>query len=60
MTSICVTHDLASAYMISDRLAMIAERRVIAVGPTAELRKSDNPMVQEFLNAMKLDDSRAA
>jgi phospholipid/cholesterol/gamma-HCH transport system ATP-binding protein len=60
VTSICVTHDLASAYMISDRLAMIAEKRVIAVGPTAELRKSDNPTVQQFLNAMKLDSSRAA
>jgi phospholipid/cholesterol/gamma-HCH transport system ATP-binding protein len=60
VTSICVTHDLASAYMISDRLAMIAEKRVIAVGPTAELRQSDNETVQQFLNAMKLDSSRAA
>ncbi len=31
VTSICVTHDLPSAYMISDRLAMIAEKRVIEV-----------------------------
>ena len=34
VTSICVTHDLASAYMVSDRLAMIAEKRVIAIAPT--------------------------
>jgi phospholipid/cholesterol/gamma-HCH transport system ATP-binding protein len=54
VTSICVTHDLASAYMISDRLAMIADRRVIAVGPTDELRRSQNPTVQQFLNAMAL------
>jgi phospholipid/cholesterol/gamma-HCH transport system ATP-binding protein len=60
VTSICVTHDLASAYMISDRLAMIAEQRVIAVAPTAELRKSDNPTVQQFLTAMTLPGSRAA
>jgi phospholipid/cholesterol/gamma-HCH transport system ATP-binding protein len=60
VTSICVTHDLASAYMISDRLAMIADRRVIAIGPTAELRRSENPTVQQFLNAMKLDSTRAA
>ncbi|MFI5306974.1 MAG: ABC transporter ATP-binding protein [Polyangiales bacterium] len=60
VTSICVTHDLASAYMISDRLAMIAERRVIAVGPTAELRKSEDPTVKQFLTAMDLPGSRAA
>jgi phospholipid/cholesterol/gamma-HCH transport system ATP-binding protein len=60
VTSICVTHDLASAYMVSDRLAMIAERRVIAVGPTTELRKSEDPMVKQFLTAMELPGSRAA
>ena len=52
VTSICVTHDLASAFMVSDRLAMIAQKRVIEVGPTAELRRSHNPLVQEFLTAM--------
>jgi phospholipid/cholesterol/gamma-HCH transport system ATP-binding protein len=52
VTSICVTHDLASAFMVSDRLAMIAQRRVIEVGSTAELRRSENPLVQQFLTAM--------
>ncbi len=60
VTSICVTHDLASAYMVSDRLAMIADRRVIAIGPTEELRKSEQPAVQQFLTAMNLPGSRAA
>lgn len=60
ITSVCVTHDLASAYMISDRMAMIAEQHVIAVGPTDELRHSENPLVQEFLNAMTIDRTRAA
>jgi phospholipid/cholesterol/gamma-HCH transport system ATP-binding protein len=60
VTSICVTHDLASAYMISDRLAMIAERRIIAIGPAEELRRSDDPRVKEFLTAMPGVDPRAA
>jgi phospholipid/cholesterol/gamma-HCH transport system ATP-binding protein len=60
VTSICVTHDLASAYMISDRLAMIADRRVIEVAPTEELRRSENPIVQEFLSAMDLDKKTRA
>lgn len=52
ITSIVVTHDLASAFMVSDRMAMIAERHVLAVAPTAELRMSQDPRVQEFLGAM--------
>ena len=60
VTSICVTHDLASAYMVSDRLAMIAERRVIAVAPPDELRRSDDPIVQQFLTAMDPNGTRAA
>jgi phospholipid/cholesterol/gamma-HCH transport system ATP-binding protein len=60
VTSICVTHDLASAYMVSDRLAMIADRRVIAVAPPDELRRSDDPVVQQFLTAMDVKGGRAA
>jgi len=60
VTSICVTHDLASAYMISDRMAMIAERRAIAVGTPDELRKNPDPTVQQFLTAMDPDGTRAA
>jgi phospholipid/cholesterol/gamma-HCH transport system ATP-binding protein len=60
VTSICVTHDLASAYLISDRMAMVAEHRIIAVGTTDELRDSANPTVQQFLTAMTVDGPRAA
>ncbi|MET0390928.1 MAG: ATP-binding cassette domain-containing protein [Polyangiales bacterium] len=51
-TSIVVTHDLASAYMVSDRMAMLAEGRVIAVDKTSRFRRSDNETVREFLTAM--------
>ena len=60
VTSICVTHDLASAYMISDRMAMVADRHIIAVGSPEELRQSSDPSVQQFLNAMTIDGPRAA
>jgi len=60
VTSICVTHDLQSAYMISDRLAMVGDRRIIAVGSPRELRESPDPAVQQFLNAMIVDGPRAA
>jgi phospholipid/cholesterol/gamma-HCH transport system ATP-binding protein len=55
ITSLVVTHDLASAFMVSDRLAMIADRRIIEVGATEAFRKSPNPTVQQFLSAMQLD-----
>jgi len=52
-TSVVVTHDLASAYMVSDRMAMIADGHVIAVDATSRFRRSDNPTVREFLSAME-------
>jgi phospholipid/cholesterol/gamma-HCH transport system ATP-binding protein len=60
VTSICVTHDLASAYMISDRMAMVADRKVIAVGTPDELRRNPDPTVQQFLTAMDTDPTRSA
>lgn len=57
VTSIVVTHDLASAYMISDRLAMIGEKRVLAVGEPQALRSSDDPRVRDFLTAMDKRES---
>jgi phospholipid/cholesterol/gamma-HCH transport system ATP-binding protein len=51
-TSIVVTHDLASAYMVSDRMAMIADGHVIAVDATNRFRRSQHPTVREFLTAM--------
>jgi phospholipid/cholesterol/gamma-HCH transport system ATP-binding protein len=53
-TSIVVTHDLASAYMISDRMAMIADQHVVAVDATHRFRRSDNPVVRDFLSAMNI------
>jgi phospholipid/cholesterol/gamma-HCH transport system ATP-binding protein len=53
-TSIVVTHDLASAYLVSDRMAMIAEGRIIAADTTPRFRRTDNPIVRDFLTAMNI------
>lgn len=53
-TSVVVTHDLASAFMITDRMAMIADGRIIAVDTTRSFRRNDNPIVREFLTAMNI------
>jgi phospholipid/cholesterol/gamma-HCH transport system ATP-binding protein len=54
VTSIVVTHDLASAFCISDRMAMLASQQIVEVCETAAFRQSRVPAVQEFLGAMQI------
>ncbi len=53
MTSIVVTHDIASAYKIADRIAMIHEGKIIFDGTPAEIRKSRNPYIQQFIRGQR-------
>lgn len=50
ITSIVVTHDMKSVFSISDRVAMLYEGRVLEVGTSDEIKKSKNPMVQQFIS----------
>jgi len=52
LTSIVVTHDLPSCYLLSDRVAMLAHKRIVEVSPLAQFRKSQIPEVRAFLDAM--------
>jgi len=58
VTSLVVTHDLASAFMISDRMAMLSERRILATLPCEEFRRSQESAIHDFVSAMALDPSR--
>jgi len=49
VTSIVVTHDMASAFKVSDRIAMLFNRRISAVGTVAEISRSDDEMVRSFI-----------
>ena len=49
-TSITVTHDMKSAYKIADRIAMLYDRKIIAVGTPEEIRNSDNGIVRQFIS----------
>jgi phospholipid/cholesterol/gamma-HCH transport system ATP-binding protein len=49
MASVVVTHDLHSAKTIADRIALLHEGNVLIEGSFAELEKSDNEFVSEFL-----------
>jgi phospholipid/cholesterol/gamma-HCH transport system ATP-binding protein len=49
VTSLVITHDMKSAYSISDRIAMLYEGRVVQVGTPDEIRNSDNEVVRSFV-----------
>ncbi len=53
MTSVVVTHDIASAYKIADKMAMIYEGKIIFAGTPAEIRASRNPYIQQFIRGQR-------
>ncbi len=48
LTVVMVTHDLDTLFALSTRIAVLAEKHVIAIGPTRELLKIDHPFIKEF------------
>jgi phospholipid/cholesterol/gamma-HCH transport system ATP-binding protein len=49
VTSIVVTHDRDLAFGVADRMAMMSDGRIIALGTPDEVRRSSDPLVQNFL-----------
>jgi phospholipid/cholesterol/gamma-HCH transport system ATP-binding protein len=50
MTIIVVTHELASAYLIADRMVMINKGDLTAIGTTQEMQNNKHPKVRQFLD----------
>jgi len=59
VTGVIVTHDMKSAFSVGDRLALLHEGRVHAVGPAEEMRVSTDPLVRRFIDGIP-DDAEAA
>ncbi|MGC8624788.1 MAG: ABC transporter ATP-binding protein [Phycisphaerae bacterium] len=49
-TSVVVTHDMASAFKLADRMALLFDGRFVAVGSADEFRTTTNPMVRQFVD----------
>jgi len=49
VTSIAVTHDMTSAYKIADKIAMLYNGRIIAVGGPEEIKNTKDPIVKQFI-----------
>lgn len=50
VTSIVVTHDMASAFKVGNRLAMISGGKIIYAAGVDETRDTDHPMVRQFID----------
>jgi phospholipid/cholesterol/gamma-HCH transport system ATP-binding protein len=48
LTVFMITHDLDSLYAITDRVAVIADKKIVAVEPVAELERSEHPWIREY------------
>ncbi len=61
VTSVVVTHDMHSAFAISDRVAMIHSGQVIFAGTPDELRAAEDPRVHDFIHgiAPEQEDTQA-
>lgn len=49
VTSVVVTHDLRSAFTVGDRIALLHEGRIRAIGTPEQIRASDDPVVRQFI-----------
>jgi phospholipid/cholesterol/gamma-HCH transport system ATP-binding protein len=50
MTIVVITHELQSALSIADRITVLAAGKAIFTGSVAEIKQSNNPYIQDFLN----------
>lgn len=49
VTSLTITHDLKSAYIIADRIALLLNGKIIEQGTPDEIFSSENPYVKQFV-----------
>jgi phospholipid/cholesterol/gamma-HCH transport system ATP-binding protein len=50
LTVFMITHDLDSLYKITDQVAVIADKKVVAMAPVAELENVDQPWIQAYFH----------
>ncbi len=53
-TAVVISHDLASIYAMADYVAMLFEGAIIAYGSVDDIKRSHNPIVQQFLQGSEV------
>ena len=59
LTVFLITHDLDTLYRICDRVAVLADRRVLINAPLAEVERFDHPWVQEYFHGPRARAAQA-
>ena len=49
MTSVVISHDIASAFNVADYIAFLSKGLIVEFGPPEQLRSSEHPAVKHFL-----------
>ena len=49
VTSVVISHDIASAFKVADKIAFLHQGHIVEQGPPAQLRNSEHPAVRVFL-----------
>ena len=60
LTVFLITHDLDTLYAICDRVAVLADRRVVAVAPLDEIERTDHPWIQDYFHGPRGRAARRA
>ncbi len=58
LTVFLITHDLDTLYAICDRVAVLADRRVVANAPLPDIEKLDHPWIQEYFHGPRARAAR--
>ena len=53
VTSILVTHDMNSVFRVADRIALLYETRIAAIGTVEEMKENPHPVLQQFISGHK-------
>lgn len=56
VTSVLVTHDMQSAFYVADRVAMLYEGHIVAIGTAEEMKNSTNPIVKAFIEGREIKE----
>ena len=53
LTVFMITHDLDSLYTITDQVAVLADKKVVAMAPVRELEHFDHPWIREYFGGLR-------
>ncbi|MGI9534589.1 MAG: ABC transporter ATP-binding protein [Thermodesulfobacteriota bacterium] len=60
ITSVIITHDIESAFAVSDRIAFLHDGKIVFVGTVDNAKNSDCPMLDDFIKGVMREEVSAA